>query len=156
MDITITQLVPIAQVFSTLIGAGSVGVAAYGLLRNASVNRKQTNSQIFLDCVKRYEKIIETFPAAAWTTRFGETLPTEDPATTVAVQRYLNLCSEEYYLKKHGYFKGAFSKEIWEIWEELLRKTLRGALFRREWEKLKGEFLADTDFYKYVETIKKP
>jgi hypothetical protein len=88
MDITITQLVPIAQVLSTLVGAGSVGVAAYGLLRTASVNRKQTNSQIFLDCVKRYEKIIESFPAAAWTTRFEETLPAEDPKITVAVQRY--------------------------------------------------------------------
>ena len=56
--------VPIAQVLSTLVGAGSVGVAAYGLLRTASVNRKQTNSQLFLDCVKRYEKTYEAFPAA--------------------------------------------------------------------------------------------
>ena len=124
------------------------------MLRTANISRKQTNSQIFLDCVKRYEKIIESFPADAWISRFDQNnLLPEDPKITSAVHRYLNLCSEEYYLKKHGYFQGAFSDEIWKIWEKLLQETLRGALFRREWKKLRGEFLPDTDFYQYVEKI---
>jgi hypothetical protein len=142
------EYVPIAQMVSTLIAAISVLVAAFGLFRTARSNRRQTNAQIFLDCVKRYEKIVESFPLEAWLLRFDpNNAPPISPATTQAVLRYLNLCSEEFYLKRHKYF----SEEIADIWDDLLKRTLRSALFKREWAVLKNEFASDPNFMKYVE-----
>jgi hypothetical protein len=144
----IKEYVPVAQMVSTLIAASSVLIAAIGLFRTARANRRQTNAQIFLDCVKRYEKIVESFPLEAWLLRFDPIqIPPESPETTQAALRYLNLCSEEFYLKRQKYF----SEQIWEIWDDLLKRTFRSALFKREWELLKSEFASDPDFTAYVE-----
>jgi hypothetical protein len=148
----IKEYVPIAQLVSTLIAATSVLLAAIGLFRTAKANRRQTNAQIFLDCVKRYEKIVESFPLEAWLLRFDpNNAPPEKPETTQAALRYLNLCSEEFYLKRHQYF----SEEIADIWDDLLKRTLRSALFKREWTILKNEFASDPNFTKYVEEAQK-
>lgn len=144
----IKEYVPIAQLVSTLIAAVSVLIAAIGLFRTARSNRRQTNAQIFLDCVKRYEKIVESFPLEAWLLRFDpNNAPPENAETTQAALRYLNLCSEEFYLKRHEYF----SEDIADIWDDLLKRTLRSALFKREWAVLKDEFASDPNFVKYVE-----
>jgi hypothetical protein len=50
--------------------------------------------------------------------------------------RYLNLCSEEYYLYKQKWLH----KKLWGIWEKELIRTLRSPLFVREWKKLADEF----------------
>jgi hypothetical protein len=86
----------------------------------------------------------------AWKLRFSlDEEPPESNETTKAALRYLNLCSEELYLKKQGYF----SEEIFGIWESLFRRSLRSKLFQREWKKLKQEFESDIEFFKFVESI---
>ena len=146
------QYVSIAQIISTLIGAISVFIAAIGLFRTAKANKRQTNAQILLDCAKRYEKIIESCPVGVWLRRFDkEYLPPDDPLITQAFLRYLNLFCEEKYLKKQEYF----SEDIWYVWEELFKRTLQGALFKREWEKIKDEYKKDPEFSKYIEEVQK-
>jgi hypothetical protein len=64
-----------------------------------------------------------------------------------AVLRYLNLCSEEFYLCRCGYL----AREVWDIWEAELDRTLWSPIVRREWPELKREFAAYPEFAAYVD-----
>jgi len=70
----------------------------------------------------------------------------------MAVLRYLNLCSEEFYLKKQGYFS---EYGIGGIWEEVLQDNLSTPLFVREWENLRVEFKFDKEFTDYVDSVQR-
>lgn len=150
----IKEYVPVAQVLTTFIAALSVGFAAFGIFRTIRNNKRQTNSQIFLDCVKRYEKVLESFPPKVWLERFNPSAEAmvESGVTSMAVLRYLNLCSEEFYLKKQGYFS---EHGIGDIWEDVLRDNLSTPLFVREWKKLKDEFKSDQEFTNYIDKVQK-
>jgi hypothetical protein len=77
--------------------------------------------------------------------------PPRSKALSLSVLRYLNLCSEEYYLRQ----KGWLYKETWEIWERELIRTLQTPLFQREWQSLAGEFESYPEFKQYVSNIQK-
>lgn len=129
----------------------SILIAAFSLFFGVYIYRKQTNIQIFLEYTKRYENIMDSFPADARFYRMNteKKLPEESLELTIAVLKYLNLCSEEYYLRETG----QLSKKIWNIWKEELERTLRSNLVRREWPKIKSEFASYSKFQKYVEKI---
>lgn len=114
-----------------------------------SYNR-QMNAQVFIEYTKRFDEIMQSF---AWAARLNSDQAALEPnnEVSVSVLRYLNLCSEEYYLRKSGYL----SKEVWGIWEAELKRTLRTPLFRQEWLKLSNEFQAYPDFRSYVETTQR-
>ena len=73
-------------------------------------------------------------------------LPPENPELSLCVLRYLNLSSEEFYLRKSGYL----DKQLWAIWEDELKRTLRSGLVQREWQVLKREFDSYPDFQRFV------
>jgi hypothetical protein len=66
---------------------------------------------------------------------------------TLCVLRYLNLSSEEFYLYRRGYLR----REVWDIWEGELLRTLRSPLLRREWKTLRHEFISYPEFSRYVD-----
>jgi hypothetical protein len=117
-------------------------------------NRRQMNAQMIMKYAERYEKIMDSFPREAFCLRFdpdGE-LPPPSPGLTICVLKYLNLCSEEFYLRKKGYI----ARDVWSIWEDELNRTLRSTLFRREWEGLRDEFVSYPEFRDFVErTLRK-
>lgn len=117
-----------------------------------SYNR-QMNAQVFLEYTKRFDEIMQSFPPNAWAARLNsdEALSESSNAISMSVLRYLNLCSEEYYLCKNNYL----SRKVWGIWEAELKRTLRTPLFMREWKKLSDEFQAYPDFRNYVETAQR-
>jgi len=111
--------------------------------------KRQTNAQVFLEYTKRYETVMQSFPVSARHARFdleGEP-PEPSEELTLSVLRYLNLCSEEFYLFKRGYLAG----DVWQIWEGELRRTLGSPLVRREWVVLKREFASYPEFLSYVD-----
>jgi hypothetical protein len=65
------------------------------------------------------------------------------------VLKYLNLCSEEYYLTRHGYL----SESLWRIWEGDLKRIIASPLLKREWASLRSEFMSHRDFLEYVEGV---
>lgn len=135
----------IALQLATLI---SVLLAAASIFHGAFINRRQMNAQVFLEYTRRYEAVMEAFPEEARSFRLkpeGDP-PPESPALSHAVLRYINLCSEEYYLCKKRYL----DREIWQIWERELKKTLCSPLMKREWKKLRGEFTTFSEFAAYV------
>jgi|TARA_B100001971_G_C17911739_1_gene393226 hypothetical protein len=137
--------------FNTVVGVGTLiatGFTAIGLITGVQIYKKQMNAQLFIEYTKRYEKVLSSFPPDALQVRLkltGEP-PKASEETSRAVLRYLNLCSEEFYLCKQGYL----SKNIWKIWEEELNRTLRSPLLKREWNELNIEFEAYPEFRDYV------
>jgi hypothetical protein len=109
----------------------------------------QMNAQVFIDCNDRYDQILAAFPRSAWEARFnlGAGLPEESIELTLCVLRYLNLSSEEFYLYRRGYLR----REVWDVWEGELLRTLRSPLLRREWKTLQPEFISYPEFTRYVE-----
>ena len=132
-----------------------IGVVAFiwGIVWGIIQYKNQMNAQLFLEFTKRFEEIMQSFPENAWSVRtdLDDTLPEPSSELSLAALRYLNLCGEEYYL----YTKKMLSKEVWEIWEAELKRTLQSPLFRREWEQLKSEFDAYQEFQKYVDEVMK-
>ena len=137
---------------NTLVDIGtlvSLVVAAGGLFFGIRVYRRQMNAQLFLEYTSRYELIMSSFPAEARSARLDLSghPPEQSEDLTTAVLRYLNLCSEEFYLWKRKYL----ARDIWNIWESELQKTLQSKLLLREWESLRREFESYPEFVEYVE-----
>lgn len=143
----IIHIVQIIGVISVIVGVGSFIFSIWN-------SRRQMNAQMVMKYAERYEKIMDSFPREAFHLRFDldSELPPPSQELTTCVLKYLNLCSEEFYLQKKGYI----AKDVWSIWEDELNRTLRSGLFRREWEKLRGEFVSYPEFRDFVEkTMKK-
>ena len=140
--------------FNTYVGIGTLiatVIAAVGLIAGIRVYRRQMNAQVFIEYTKRYENVLSSFPQEAQKVRLDLTGKPPDPSKeiTKSVLRYLNLCSEEFYLWNQGYL----SKKIWQIWEAELKRTLQSPLLKREWDELKKEFEAYPEFSDYVDQI---
>jgi len=140
------QIVQIAGAISIIVGVASFILS----IRNA---QRQMNAQIVMKYAERYEKIMDSFPREAFRLRFDldSELPPPSQELTACVLKYLNLCSEEFYLRKKGYI----AKDVWSIWEGELNRTLRSGVFRREWEGLRDEFVSYPEFCDFVETTMK-
>jgi hypothetical protein len=126
----------------------SAFIALAGFLVAARQFRKQMNVQLFLTFTERYGKIIDSFPPEARRARLeaaGEP-PPESPEIHKCTLRYLNLCSEEYHLYRHGYI----APPIWIMWEIKMQRTLRSPLFRRAWQQQADEFDDHPEFVEYV------
>jgi hypothetical protein len=108
------------------------------------------NVQILMKYTERYERILSDFPQDALAARFDiNALPPACPQLTLCVLKYLNLCSEEYYLIQHHYL----SQSLWRIWESDLKRILGSPLLQREWPALRTEFVSHRDFLSYVENV---
>ena len=57
-----------------------------------------------------------------------DTLLDPSEELTLCVLKYLNLCSEEFYLDKSKYL----ADQVWKIWEGKIKRTLATPLFIRE------------------------
>ncbi len=123
-------------------------VTAVGVLAGFVVYSRQCNAQVFLEYTKRYSEIMNKFPPDSRRARLD--LFVEPPAASeelsLAVLRYLNLCSEEFYLCQKRYL----SKNVWRIWEAELKRTLCSPLVLREWKTLRAEFVSYPEFLDYV------
>jgi hypothetical protein len=128
----------------------SVVVGFTSLINTIRSARRQMTVQILMKYTERYEAIIASFPRNALIHRFDlSALPATDAETTMSVLRYLNLCSEEYYLYENGYL----SKDLWAIWEMELKRMLSSALVRREWASVRDEFENHRSFLEYVNNV---
>jgi len=143
--------------FDTILTAASIFVAViaflWGVIWGVKSYRDQMNAQLFLEFTKRFEEVMQSFPKSAWSARLNieGKPPAKSKALSLSVLRYLNLCSEEYYLYK----KGWLHREIWKIWESELIRTLQTPLFIREWKTLAGEFESYPKFKEYVDNAQK-
>lgn len=141
----------------TILTVASILIAVvaflWGVIWGVKSYRDQMNAQLFLEFTKRFEEVMQSFPKNVWSSRLdieGKP-PAKSKALSLSVLRYLNLCSEEYYLRQ----KGWLYKETWEIWERELIRTLQTPLFYREWKTLSKEFESYPEFKEYVDNAQK-
>ena len=128
----------------------SVIVGFLSLMYTINNYRRQATMQVLMKYTERYEHILDQFPQDALEARFdAKVLPPQSPQLTLCVLKYLNLCSEEYYLRKHGYL----AESVWCIWEGDLKRIIGSPLWQREWLVLRTEFVSHPDFLEYVERI---
>jgi hypothetical protein len=139
-----------------ILAYGTLLLAAFtaaSIVLGVVLYRRQCNVQVFLEYTKRYADIMNMFPSEGRKARldlFGEP-PPESDELSLSVLRYLNLCSEEFYLCKKKYL----SCHVWKIWEAELKRTLSSTLVVREWTRLREEFQAYPEFLEYVETAQR-
>ena len=134
---TIQDAAHIATIIATIATLG-IGIWVY---------YRQMNAQIYLEYTKRYDQIMRDFPSEV---RFNLEGALND-VDRVFVLRYLNLCSEEFYMQDAGYL----SKRIWRIWEKEMERTLQSPLVLSEWEALRREFGSFEKFQTYVDKVQR-
>jgi hypothetical protein len=138
---------------AVFVALGTVIGALIGARSYARFLKKAAHMLLFMKYTERYEQIMSSYPDEALPARLdleGE-LPEPSAPLTLAVLRYLNLCSEEYYLWQKGYIED----KVWKIWEAELNRTLASPLYRREWQKLQKEFHSYPEFRDYVDRVQK-
>ena len=112
--------------------------------------RRQMNAQVLMKYTERYERILEQFPPDALIARFNaNVLPPQSPQLRLCVLKYLNLCSEEYYLRTHGYL----AESVWCVWKGDLERIIGSPLWQREWPSLRTEFESNNAFLQYVDDV---
>jgi hypothetical protein len=137
-----------ATFITSLLGLIGVIVAIFTIKANSDLHRRQMNAEVFMKYAERYEQVMSCFPEDAFRARFSmsEGLPPPSPQLTLAVLKYLNLSSEEFYLWQKKYV----ADEVWKIWEHELIRILQSRLFRREWQELESEFQSYPEFLDFV------
>ena len=119
--ISLADLANLSTAIGILIGAVSIFI---GML----MYKKQVNTQIFLEYTKRYDQLMEDWDESLRDSRLN--MWDEDPPESYEIRRqalrYLNLCSEEYYLCHEN----LLYRKTWNIWEDELIKTMRSPLFK--------------------------
>jgi len=137
----------------TIFTVASILIAIVTFIWGVRSYQNQMNAQLFLEFTKRFEEVMQSFPKNAWPNRLDikGTPPPKSKALSLSVLRYLNLCSEEFYLCKKGWLR----QDIWQIWENELVRTLQTPLFIREWKELCREFESYPKFKEYVDTKQK-
>lgn len=133
-----------------VIGLLSLVFTAFGLWQNSKYTKRQWNFNTFTHYTKRYDDIMGEFPGQGYTLRFDldHQIPSNDEVR-LAVLKYLNMTSEEYYLWRDKYL----DDKVWQIWLPEIKRTLQTPLFQREWPNLKGEFKTYEKFSEFVEQI---
>ena len=115
--------------------------------------REQLWLMTFSEYTRRYAEIMDVLPFEA--RRPGGHF---DPAALSAAERekmlgamrrYLNLCSEEQYLRN----RNRIDPETWEIWRTGIRDTVRLPLFKFAWEVLRPEYDYYSDFCTFMDSL---
>ena len=136
------------EVFVKSLTLVSIAIATLSLWKNSRYNKRQWNFNAFTHYTKRYDEIMGKFPDQAYIFRFdlNHQIPSSQEVR-LAVLKYLNMTSEEYYLWRNKYL----DDQVWEIWLPEIERTLQTPLFQREWQNLKGEFKSYPDFSMFVD-----
>ena len=122
---------------SALIALLALLVAAWSFRQTAELNA-------FLVYTERHEAIMRGLPQDA---RVASDWGPDVDADFAIRLRYLNLCSEEYYLKKRRLLSG----RVWGIWEAEMRATLASKPYRDAWQELHLQFTSYPQFSTFVE-----
>jgi hypothetical protein len=134
----------ILQIGTLVVGSVGIGVALIN-------QRRQLNAQIFIEFSRRFEDLLRLFPTEARLANrtHSQRLPPSSPELTDCTLYCIQFIADVYHLHKAGYI----SKNIWTLWEGEIKRTLRGPVFRREWDGVSVEFAHNHEFLRYINTL---
>ncbi len=132
-------------------GLWAVVMALVGGIWAVRTYRGQMNAQLFLSFTERYSEILRDAPAGFrdWCLDLSDALAVDDELVRASIVRYLNLCSEEWFLAKRGYLDRA----IWEVWWSEMVRKMSTAAGSRAWDRVKANFDTFDGFAKQVDAI---
>jgi hypothetical protein len=130
-------------IVSLIAAVSSAAAAVFGVAHAARTFRRNAELQAFLVLTDRYESIMNELPPSA---RASFDWPDDvDPDMAIRM-RYLNLCSEEYYLKE----RELLSERVWGIWEREMCFTLSAPPYVSAWEACSEHFASYPEFSAFV------
>ncbi|MEX0751166.1 MAG: hypothetical protein WD359_10195 [Dehalococcoidia bacterium] len=131
----------------------AVVIAAAALVVTLSGIRKQLWLTTFAEYTGRYIQILDEIPMAArrepQTFSLASQPDSERDRLLALAIRYLNLCSEEYYLFRKNIIDG----RTWAIWEEEIVIALRRRWLVEAWGQVKTEYDSFVEFHALIERI---
>jgi hypothetical protein len=140
----IDMLVQVGQIGTLLIGFVGIFVALLN-------QRRQLNAQMFVEFSGRFQQLIRLFPTEAWLANHNpsQPLPPSSPELTDCTLYCLQFVADVYLLRRNGYI----SKNLWELWDRGIQRTLTGPVFRREWEHVAPHFAHHADYFQYMNRL---
>ncbi len=142
--LSLDTFVSIATILSVLLGGASLVYAI-------NIYKRQMEAQLLQTYTTRHDDVMQALHRRPNGVHFNvfEEPPPESADLTLEVLRYLNLCSEEFYLNERGYL----SRGVWDIWRSEIQDKLASRLIKREWVRLGGEFKTHSAFHTYVNRV---
>lgn len=115
--------------------------------------RRQVNAQVFFEIAGRYHEMLQSIPINSWLARHDAEgrLPESCPETTANALRYLAIVHFAFVLHELHYL----SRDLWTILKADHQRTVRSALFVREWQQLRTEFAMFPPFVTYIDSIQR-
>jgi hypothetical protein len=110
---------------------------------------------VFLEYTRRFEEIAAELPTELrdTPTEFDRSYQNKKDGLSDHVQhaivRYVNLCSEEFFL--HG--EGLITEPVWELWRSYMEAVLGTALFTDAWGRIRRRYDAQKPFQSFVDGI---
>ena len=146
----LANAIHLSGLISAVVAIVGLIIALFNIGKVLATFRRQMTLKILAAYTERFESLMDTFPERTILFRLNKSdLPDQNEKLTLSVLKYLNLCSEEIYLKDRSYFE----TDMWEIWGNEMTRMLASSLVRREWPRLRREFDSHPEFQQYVEQI---
>jgi hypothetical protein len=140
---TATQWIVIASIAAVVVSAIAIVAGLKGV-------RDQMRVTVFLEYTERYAKIMQNMPYAARDPgsgyRLAEQSEEERHRVLAVFREYLNLCSEEKWLRD----RKRIDRPTWKIWEQGMLDVARFPPFSEAWSLLEPEYSAYGDFQLFI------
>lgn len=138
--------------FESIIALLTLVAVAIGLFWGMYEYSRVLTAQLFLELTRRFDEIMQDISKTLdddYPVNVFDNPPEPTSRLTAQVVRYINFCSEEFYLLQVGFL----SRRIWRIWEKELRRTLNSSLIRREWVQTRRLYHSFPEFQKCVDDV---
>lgn len=117
----------IISLCSVLVAIAAVVVSIWAnkmtLKSSKELSLSQTKANFFVIYTGRYMELVKQKPDFAICT---------DAERMTFMRQYFNLCSEKFYLHRHG----MIDNKVWHMWVEGMRLTMRGLKYKASWREL--------------------
>lgn len=109
------------EIISCVVAVVALVLSGCSIYMSKKSAREQLRLNFFIEYTKRYQEITIKILS--------------DKQNEVCYQRlYIDLCSEEYYLKSRGHLPA----EIWELWLDGMRFSIKSASLQTAWKQYGG------------------
>ena len=137
-----TQLIAYCSIAAVAVSVAAIYITLRGVLNQLRVT-------VFITYTERFAKVMSTLPFEARRPGSDYHL-TADPAERVRIfgifRDYLNLCSEEMWLRQQH----RIDRATWQIWERGMRQVAQFPPFRAAWQELACEYDYYREFQDFV------
>ena len=141
----------LADILAQIGQTGTVVVGCFGIFVALRNQHRQLNAQMFVEFSGRFKELLREFPTEAWLANRNpaEPIPPSSQELTSCTLYTIQFIYDVYHLHKNSYI----AKNLWTLWEQEIKNTLKGRVFQREWEKVAAEFAHSPEFVQYINAI---